>query len=247
MTIQSTAVLKAVALVGFVTLTACTAPVPDQQINDPYENTNRAVHGFNKGLDRALVRPAGKAYGAVLPDPLEVGVSNFAQNAGAPKDIVNNTLQGDVSGAFTNSFRFVLNSTVGIFGLLDVAGAIGLDAEETDFGETLHVWGAKEGAYVELPLFGPSTERDAAGTIVDLFLNPLSYVLPAPESTYATAAKAADLVGTRNKFGNTIDSLLYESADSYAQSQSLYLQNRRFELGDQNDELYDDIYEDPYE
>ncbi len=240
--------VKNIALVAVISaMAACTAPQPGAEFNDPYEDTNRAVHGFNKGLDRALVRPAGKAYGAILPDPVEQGVSNFAQNAGSPGDVVNNVLQGDVGGAFTNTFRFVINTTVGIVGLVDVAKAIGLEAEETDFGETLHVWGADEGAYIEMPFFGPSTERDAAGTIVDLFLNPLSYVLPSPESSYATFAKAGDLVGQRDRFASTIDSILYESADSYAQSRSLYLQNRRFELGGDNDALFEDIYEDPYD
>lgn len=241
------AVFRILALVAFAATSACTAPQPGAEFNDPFEITNRSVHDFNKGLDQALVRPAGQVYGAVLPDPMEQGVSNFAQNIGTPSDVVNNVLQGDLDAAFTNAFRFLLNTTVGIGGLFDTAGALGLEAKESDFGETLHVWGADEGAYIELPFFGPSTERDAAGKLIDFVIDPLNYVLPTPESTYATAARAGDLLGDRNRFGTTVDSVFYDSEDSYAQSRTLYLQNRRFELGADNDALYDDIYEDPYD
>ena len=119
------------------------------------------------------------------------------------------------------------------------------------FGGTLAAWGAPEGAYLELPLLGPSTQRDAAGKVVDLFTNPLSYVLVAPERHAGTVARVFDRVGTRDRFGDTIDSVLYESADSYAQTRLIYLQSRRFELGDAASGAYADPYAetvtDPYE
>ena len=130
--------------------------------------------------------------------------------------------------------RFVINSTLGFGGLFDVASDFGIEDHETDFGETLHVWGAGEGAYVELPFLGPSTQRDAVGKVVDLFTNPLSYTLDDPESYYGPVASVASGLGNRGRFSDTIDSILYDSADSYAQARLIYLQNRRFELGQED-------------
>jgi phospholipid-binding lipoprotein MlaA len=207
---------------------------------------NRRVHQSNIGLDRNVVGPTAKAYGNVVPEPVQKGLENFSDNFGTPGLMVNNLLQGDVEHLVEHTFRFVINTTFGIGGLLDPAQAIGLAGKDTDFGETLHVWGIKEGAYLELPFLGPSTERDAAGLIVDTALNPLGYVLPAPEKYAGTVAKIATRVGDRNRYGELVDSILYDSADSYAQSRLLYLQNRRFELGDTSQDENFDPYEDPY-
>ncbi|MEM6729679.1 MAG: MlaA family lipoprotein, partial [Pseudomonadota bacterium] len=132
----------------FVALAACGAPPPATGINDPNERRNRAVHEFNKGLDTVLVRPASQVYGVVVPEPARGVVSNFAENLGLPSAILNNTLQGDLPSAAQNSGRFIVNSVVGIGGLFDPAGELGVEAIDTDFGETLHVWGAGEGTYV---------------------------------------------------------------------------------------------------
>lgn len=218
------------ALLATVGLMACTAPQPGVEINDPFEETNRQVHSFNKGLDRAVLRPAGQVAAAV-PDELTSRVTNFADNVGLPGMVANGLLQGDIGGSATNTMRFLINTTVGIGGLFDPAGAIGLAEETTDFGETLAVWGVPEGAYIELPVLGPSTERDAAGTFVDLIFDPLEKVGTVPQLDYGTGARVADLAITRGTFMDTFDSVLYESADSYAQARLAYLQNRRFELG----------------
>jgi len=106
--------------------------------------------------------------------------------------------------------------------------------------------GRAEGHYVELPLLGPSTKRDAIGRLVDLFINPVYFLLPKPERYVGTVAGAASKVGDRYRFGSTIDSILYDSADSYAQARLLYLESRRFQLGDMSDDDYIDPYEDPY-
>ncbi len=158
-------------------------------------------------------------------------MSLFSENVGLPGAVLNNLLQGDIEGITRNTLRFVINSTVGVLGLFDPPAHIGIDEVETDFGETLAVWGIPEGAYVELPFLGPSTERDAVGRLVDIVIDPLDGVGSAPMSDYGTAARVADIVIDRGDFGDTLDSVLYESADSYAQSRLFYLQNRRFELG----------------
>lgn len=235
------------ATVLAATLAGCaTTPVP-QGIQDPDEAANRQVHAFNLRLDRALVRPASGAYGSILPEQVKRGVANFANNLDAPGDVANNLLQGRIGNAGQNTLRFAVNTIFGIGGLFDPATAIGLPAKPTDFGETLHVWGAGEGRYVELPFVGPSTERDFAGIVVDVVLNPVRLALPEPEASYATVAKLGSRLGDRDRYSETVDSILYDSADSYAQARLLYLQNRRFALGQTaGDDSFVDPYEDPY-
>ncbi len=236
--------------VCFGLLGACAQKQAPSGITDPMEAQNRQIHAFNLAVDKAILRPASGAYDSVLPRPVEDGIENFADNLDGPSDVVNSILQGRPKNAVENTLRFVLNTTVGIGGLFDPATALGIEGKSTDFGETLHVWGASEGNYVEFPLVGPTTERDLVGTLVDVAINPLRYVLPPREGNIATAAKVASKVGDRARYSDTLDSILYESADSYAQARLLYLQNRRFELGQtsgaQNDEAFLDPYEDPY-
>lgn len=219
-------VLSAIALAA-----ACTAPTPGAEFNDPFEDNNRAVHAFNKGLDRTVLRPAAQVANAV-PEEFTIPVVNFADNVGLPGMVANGLLQGDIGGSATNTMRFVINTTIGIGGLFDPAGVIGLTEETTDFGETLAVWGVPEGAFVELPVFGPSTERDAVGTFVDIIFDPLQSVGTPKQLDYGTGTRLAGLAIARGTFMDTFDSVLYESADSYAQARLIYLQNRRFELGE---------------
>lgn len=246
--------LAAVVALGW--LAACgPAAIPDG-ISDPYEAQNRAVHAENKALDRGFLKPASGGYGG-LPEPVRRGVGHFAANVDTPRMVVNSILQGRVEDAVHSTLRFVVNSTVGIGGILDPATAIGLESRDTDFGETLHVWGATEGDYLELPLLGPSTERDLAGIVVDRFLNPLSFVLEKPEKYAPTAASLLTRLDDRASYGSTVESVLYDSADSYAQSRSIYLQNRRhrllrFRKGGAGDDYFDPYatdpaYFDPYE
>ncbi|WP_372611810.1 VacJ family lipoprotein [Aquicoccus sp.] len=239
--------LSACLVVG---LAGCSVPGPDDApggIHDPYEETNRNNHELNRALDRGLIRPAGKGYASTVPAPVVETLSNFGSNLSLPGTVVNNLLQGDLGGALQNTYRFAFNTVFGIGGLGDPAGDFGITEVETDFGATLNVWGVPEGAYVELPILGPSTERDAVGRVVDLFTNPLSYTLPKPEKYYGTVANAASKLGDRGRYSDTVDSVLYESVDSYSQSRSMYLQNRRFELGSDDDDAYLDEYDDPYD
>ena len=235
---------RLIPVVALAFVTACSNPDAPVEVHDPYEAQNRKVHAFNRGLDRGLVRPTSNAYGTVIPQPIRTGVSNVAGNIDTPRRVVNDVLQLNIDDAAHNFFRFAINTTLGVFGLFDPARDFGLNPRPSDFGETLHVWGAKEGAYVELPVLGPSTERDAAGKVVDLFTNPLTAVLDGDEKLIPPASSAAAGLDTRYRLRGTIDSILYESADSYAQSRNLYLQNRRFQLGDTNDDFTFDPYED---
>lgn len=212
---------------------ACTvgSPAGPEEFNDPYETTNRAVHNFNKAVDRGLYRPVSTAYGVVIPAPIRQIVLNFSDTVDTPRRVVNDVLQGEFEDAGHNAFRFGVNVTMGLLGLFDPASGLGLEERESDFGETLHVWGVGEGAYLAVPLFGPSTQRDLAGDIVDLFTNPLSYALRPPESYYGPAATLGENADYRYTFRETLNGVLDDSADSYAQSRQIYLQSRRFELG----------------
>ena len=231
-------------------LAACAGPDTPGGIFDPYETQNRAAHEFNRSVDRVLLRPASTAYGGILPEPVRNGVANFANNLSLPGTVLNDLLQLNIEDAAHNTVRFIVNSTIGLGGVLDPALHAGVPARDSDFGETLHVWGAKEGAYLEVPFVGPTTTRDTVGIVVDLVLDPLNFLVPPPEVYAAPVASLASTVGDRYRFRGTVDSILYESADSYSQARLLYLENRRFELtGDSveaNEELYD-LYEESYE
>ncbi|MFN7223450.1 MAG: VacJ family lipoprotein [Paracoccaceae bacterium] len=237
----------ALILVGLLVLAGCAQKPAPQGFNDPLEANNRQIHDFNRSVDNAILRPLSSSFGKGPPGPVMTGVTNFAQNLDAPGAVVNNLLQGRPHFAVENTLRFALNTTVGLAGLFDPASAVGLHGKPTDFGETLHVWGAGEGNYVELPFLGPSTERDVVGKIVDVGLNPMRYVLPKPEKNIVPVAKLASSLGDRARYSETVDSVLYDSADSYAQARLLYLQNRRFQLGQTTGDAGDESFEDPYE
>lgn len=238
------------AAVALAVLAACSGPETANGILDPHEAKNRGVHQENVKIDRYLYSPVSQAYGDNVGQPIRRGVGNFARNLALPGDVVNNLLQLDIGAALNNTTRFVVNTTIGIGGIFDPAGEIGLEEESADFGQTLYVWGVPEGNYVELPLLGPSTERHMVGRFVDLFTNPLAYVVGPPDAYIGTGATFLTKVDQRYEYSETIDAILYESEDSYAQSRRLYLDTRRFQLGveaseeevDELDALFEDLY-----
>jgi phospholipid-binding lipoprotein MlaA len=238
--------IRIAALLLLFGLVACGAPEPGPIDRDPLQGFNRGVHVFNRELDRNAVRPASTAYDVAVPDEVEYWISDFARNADTPRIIVNQILQFNLKEAGVMTWRFLINSTLGIAGLWDPASTLDVPVYQSDFGETLYTWGVGEGAYVELPLAGPSTVRDGVGAVVDLFINPLSYVLPSPESYIATVAGVGAFLTERSKLRDTYDSVLYESEDSYGQSRLAYLQKRRFELGITGSTDYQDPADDPY-
>jgi phospholipid-binding lipoprotein MlaA len=243
LTLRISALLTSALLVA-----GCGAPSGPDAINDPFEPANRKVHGFNKGVDRALVGPASKGVG-IVPEPVRQGIDNVADTLSLPGDIANNLLQLRLADAGQNTLRLGVNLTFGLAGLLDVSSELGLEGQPTDFGETLHVWGVGEGPYLELPLAGPSTLRDTVGMAVDVALDPVGRALPVREANAATAIRIFSRLGDRARFSDTVDSLLYDSADSYAQARLLYLQNRRFTLGQggaASGAASDDGFIDPY-
>lgn len=234
------------AVLGLLATAAC-GPAPTAVgFADPYEAQNRKTHQLNRALDRNLVRPVANLYGTTTPNPVRKGISNFASNLNLPIAVVNNILQFRIEDAGANTMRFLFNSTFGLGGLIDVATEAGLAERRTDFGETLHVWGAPEGNYIELPILGPSTSRDAAGKVVDTLANPLNFVIDGPERNAAVTTGVIARFGDRYEFADLVDQVFYESEDSYAQARLLYLQNRRFQLSGGAQQDYIDPYEDVY-
>lgn len=236
-----------VCVSALIALTACAAPPQGAQFLDPYEQGNRQVHAVNKSIDSLFSGAGSKASGGSVMKPAVKVVTNFATNIDNPARIVNNVLQGRVENAAHNFFRFAVNSTLGLGGVFDPATSMGLESRDTDFGETLHVWGAQEGAYVELPLLGPATTRDAWGKVVDNLMNPLKFTLSKEQQRVVTGTKVLAKLGSRSEHADLANEILHESADSYAQTRLIYLQNRRFELdGQAGGDDYFDPFEDPY-
>lgn len=224
-------------------------------INDPYEAQNRRVHAFNKALDARVIGPvsdiASSEEDGPSPAPTDRATPsdmliNVGANLSLPGKVVNNLLQGRPAPAVKNLSRFTVNSTLGLLGLFDPAGRdFGLTETDTDFGETLAVWGVPEGAYLELPVLGPSTQRDAFGKGVDVLIDPIGLVLDWwPGRTVEYALRIGSKAGERARFGDTVDSVLQQSADSYAQTRLIYLMHRRHDVGEEEVEF--DPYADPY-
>jgi phospholipid-binding lipoprotein MlaA len=235
------------ALVLVAAVGACAPSKGPGQINDPYEAQNRENHAFNVALDSHLVKPASKVYGHVLPAPARQGVSNFAANLSLPGYVLNDLLQAKIAAAGQNTLRFAFNTVFGIGGVFDPAGGMGLHAKKADFGETLYTWGAPEGAYLEVPFIGPSTERALAGMAVDTIAHPVNAILPKSLRGYPTAVELASHLGDRYKYNDLIDSVLHGSADSYAQERLIYLEKRHHNLGIKSDAAATfDPYGDPY-
>ena len=221
-------------------MSACRAPLEDG-ISDPYEASNRQTHEINKSLDKNIIRPMAIVYGDITPIKLQSVVNNMSMNLSLPRYSVNYTLQGELKNASKSSMKFLVNSTLGVGGIYDFSSQLGLTSEKTDFGETMAKWGFREGPYLDILVLGPSNQRDGIGKVVDLVLDPVS-LLGVGAKSAATATSVAFGLSARSQFRESIDSILYESADSYAQSRLFFLQNRRYELGTNKTEHYIDPY-----
>lgn len=211
-------------------LAACATADPDNlAATDTHPEFNRAIHDFNLGLDRNLLRPLAQGYDVVTPTLFKHLIGNGFSHLELPADFVNYVLQGEVDPALETLGRFTINTVMGI-GVLDPATEFGLAKTDTDFGITLAKHGVAEGTYWVLPVFGPSTTRDAFGKVVDFAIDPMTYMggVLGPRSTeISLAMRATEMIDARNRYADVIDDLLYESADSYVSLRSVYLQRRR--------------------
>jgi phospholipid-binding lipoprotein MlaA len=215
-------------LVLALMLAGCAHTGADPEANDPYEKTNRAIFKFNMALDRNVMKPVAKSYRWALPDWTRSGIRSFLDNISFPIVLANDLLQGDFAAADVTFARFAENTLFGPLGFRDVARSQGkLVGRDEDFGQTLAVWGIKEGPYLVVPLIGPSNPRDLTGFVVDYGFDPMTYInfgdhifwIP-----YATGALS--VVDSRSRTLEQLDELERTSVDFYASMRSLYRQNR---------------------
>src|SRR3984957_6135722 len=212
---------------GCVTLPPNSQRVPQ----DPWESWNRGVYKFNDKLDRAVAKPVTKAYVRVVPQPIRTGVTNFFENLNTTTVMVNDALQGKFLAAANDLGRFLLNSTVGLGGILDPATPAGLDRNDEDFGQTLGHWGVHPGPFVELPILGPSDLRDAPARVVDSYTNPRQYV---KNNWVKYGLWLPALIDTRARL-LPLDETLQHVYDPYAFVRDAYLQRRAYLVSDGKD------------
>jgi len=221
-------------------------------VKDCFENINRATFALNQGLDKVIFKPVAKGYRS-LPSSIRTGTGNALQNLSSLITVPNNILQGDFRKAGINTGRFAINTTVGILGIFNVAKKMGFsDYEKEDYGQTLGLWGVGAGCYVVLPVLGPSTVRDTAGSFVNIlggdpwynasvsgnneFLSRSDYML----------TKVLTGVDFRAKNIDSIENLEKNSMDFYASVKSLYLQDRQQKILNSNATI-DIMYEGDWE
>ena len=239
--------LLSVALV--LTAGYAMAASPERE-NDPFEKTNRNILEFNLDVDRAILKPVAKPWREIVPAPVRNGVGNFFSNLGEPMTIANGLLQGKAGQAGGDLLRFLLNTTIGVLGIFDVAGALNLPKHKEDFGQTLAVWGVPAGPYLMLPFLGPSSLRDAAGLIPEFAYGDAVGYLDSPDRLYASGLR---LVDTRSRLLDT-DELLAMQPDPYLFLRESWRQSRANLIHDGNppgsqdewseDELIDQLLQD---
>lgn len=224
MRINTTGLLVGVLLAA--TLTGCAS----QSNKDPLEGVNRGVYKFNDAADKAVIKPVAGVYKAIVPSPLRTGVNNFFGNLGTFVTAINDLLQFKFSKAMDDSGRFVINSTFGLVGILDVASWDNVPKNNEDFGQTLGYWGMGNGPYLVLPFLGPSSLRDTGGLVVDTALfDPLGYL---DEPAARNSLYLLKLVDKRAQYLPASDLLDEAALDPYAFTRDAYMQRRESQVRD---------------
>ncbi len=230
-------------LVIIAQLSACatTQPAGELAEYDRYEAMNRQIFAFNQTLDKTILRPVASGYSTFLPKPVRHSVSNVFHNLYEPFTTVNDLLQGKPEEAADSTGRFILNTTLGIVGIFDVATPLGLPIHKEDFGQTFGKWGIGNGPYIMLPFFGPSTARDTSSLVLEWVFDPF---LGSIEDLHRYTAKAINIVDKRAKLLGT-EKALEMQLDPYIFLRESYLQNREKEMLDgKAEEKVDEFEED---
>ncbi|HEY4044394.1 MAG TPA: VacJ family lipoprotein [Rhodopila sp.] len=230
-------VLVAFGLSGCATKPPASDPdaVADyEQTNDPLEPTNRVFYAINNGIDTVILRPAALAYRYVLPSPVRDGVHNVLANIGLPVQLANDILEGKPRRAGDSTMRILINTTVGVFGIFDVATKWGYPDHDADFGMTLALWGVPEGPFLFLPVLGPSDPRDAAGFGMGIAMDPFTWIGTGPNHPGWTAFKwsrfGLNAIDARERVLDSIDQIKKTALDPYATFRSLYRQHRHAQI-----------------
>jgi phospholipid-binding lipoprotein MlaA len=195
--------------------------------NDPLEGLNRGIFEFNRVVDGVLIKPIAQIYRGVLPQQAQDSVRSFLRNLRTPMILANDVLQGDMDRAGTTISRFLVNTTLGILGVFDVAAQLGIPFHDEDFGQTLGVWGVGEGFYLVLPILGPSNPRDLVGSATEWFLDPVNIYFDHKDwdgLPYVRAGLAG--IDARARSIDVLEELERTSLDYYAAIRSLYRQQR---------------------
>ncbi len=200
---------------------------------DPLEGVNRGVYKFNDVTDKYAIKPVATAYKAITPTPVRKGFNNFFNNLGSITTVLNDLLQLKFANAFTDAGRFIINSTFGVAGFIDVAGMDGIAQRKEDFGQTLGYWGVGNGPYLVLPFLGASTLRDTGGFIVDtVTTDPITYTHNIGQVRLHNQLRAAQLVDKRTELLDAKDIVDEASLDPYAFMRDAYLQRRESLIAD---------------
>ena len=203
------------------------ATYEDVHAEDSLESFNRPVFSFNLGVDDYVVKPVSQAYHWIAPEPVRNGVSHVFENLSEPVNFINGVLQLSPTKAFSSFWRFALNSTFGLAGTFDFAGQYGnLPYQQNGFSQTLDHYGMPTGAYLVVPLLGPSTIRDTTGDVVDFVTDPFNYIIPTNPGYALDITQAID---TRDQNAVLVDELYYNALEPYVATRSAYLQNRSFQ------------------
>jgi len=220
------------AVVLCLCLSACATPMADRSDpRDPYENLNRKVFVVNQVFDQVLLKPVSKGYSNYAPDFIQTTIGNFFGNLADVWTAVNNFLQGKPREGIQDTGRVAVNTVFGVAGLADVATKLGLPKHQEDFGQTLGVWGVKPGPYVMLPLFGPSTMRDALAKPLDLYADPLNL---STRSDVEYSLRAVRLVDDRARLLPTTDMIEKVALDPYQFVRDAHFQRREAKVNDAN-------------
>ena len=207
------------------------ASVPNPDARDPWESMNRSVYNFNEVLDNVAIKPAAKAYVAVLPSPVRTGIHNFLGNLGDVWSMVNSALQLKGQATAETLMRVTVNTVFGLGGVLDVATEIRLEKRKEDFGQTLGYWGVKPGPYVVLPILGPSTLRDAVSTPLDVKGNAVQQF---DDAATRNVLSFTGVMDTRSSLLQTVDVVKAAALDPYSFVRDAYLQKRQNDIHDGN-------------
>lgn len=224
---------------GAISLMSAPA-LAQEAVHDPLEGFNRAMFAVNEGLDTVIVKPVAQAYDFVAPLPVKAGVGDFFGNIADVRNVLNNTFQGKLADAGSDLGRLLINSTIGIFGLFDVASELGLEKHDEDFGQTLAVWGWTDSSFMFWPLIGPRTVRDTGGWVVDVYTDPTWYTLNKSVAT-RNSLVALGFVDVRASLLPS-DKVVDEAAiDKYAYVRDAYLQRRRNQIFDGRPPRLEDV------
>ncbi len=222
----------------FLLILLLSIPIFGEEINDPFEDLNRDIFIFNEKLDEKLLKPAALTYRKVTPQFARTGVTNFFNNLEEIDTTINQVLQGEIKYAFNDAGRFVINSTIGLFGLIDVASKMGLEKHEEDFGQTLGVWGFDSGPYIMIPFLGPSNPRDLLSRPISSFL---SGTFAMEDNDVKIALVGIDALETRERL---LDAETLIIGDKYIFVKDAYIQSREYEINNgstEDDEFLDDM------